>query len=317
MPLYINYGQGYGSIVFQDLYNILNHDGDFGFGDDPEGNNNLKKIIYNGTRTEESAKRMKDVTNLAEFVTSDTIISDTIIITGVDVAPFFLDDGEIVSIVDNGGGFTYLDEGTNTIRVFYDTTQAGGLNYFVSGQVSSFIAIPNCVMLYHELSHAYNIAIGEPNHLVVVKGVANSLQIQAAQKIAIIDENVIRTEKKLPLRALIDNFSTGNSGIGDQTDCPILLENGSIKKADPDIDLPCYVVTLCYQDDKSAEVIAFKKFRDECLRNHSIGRFLIDFYYKFSPGLVKKLDGKRFINRFIKRVFLDQIYKILKKRNGH
>ena len=74
----------------------------------------------------------------------------------------------------------------NTIKIVYDTTQCSGRGSYVLDTSGNKIADPTYVILYHELSHALNIANGT---------LASDPENQAT-----IDENNCRQEHQLPLR---------------------------------------------------------------------------------------------------------------------
>lgn len=74
----------------------------------------------------------------------------------------------------------------------------------------------------------------------------------------------------------------------------------------------CYIATMTYGDYNHPNVIIFRNFRDLKLRKNKIGVFFIKQYYNYSPKLVKILQNKKLINKFIKKN-LDILALILKK----
>lgn len=73
----------------------------------------------------------------------------------------------------------------------------------------------------------------------------------------------------------------------------------------------CYIATLVYSDYDHPNVKILRKFRDDKLLHTRLGKILVEFYYQFSPRLVKRLKGKYFIQRIIRKV-LDQITRAIK-----
>jgi hypothetical protein len=78
----------------------------------------------------------------------------------------------------------------------------------------------------------------------------------------------------------------------------------------------CYIATACYGDFNSPQVIAFRNFRDNYLLKNIIGVSFIKFYYRYSPYWAIKLKNHYLLNRIVRKVFLDQVYKYLMLRNN-
>jgi hypothetical protein len=74
----------------------------------------------------------------------------------------------------------------NTIKIAYDTTQCSGRGSFVFDTGGNKITDPTYIILYHELSHALNIA--------------NNTLATDPENQATLDENNARQEHRLPLR---------------------------------------------------------------------------------------------------------------------
>jgi len=76
----------------------------------------------------------------------------------------------------------------------------------------------------------------------------------------------------------------------------------------------CYIATACYGSYETVELLTFRKFRDEVLRQTILGRSFIMFYYFLSPYLVKLIGNNVKITRFIKQ-YLDEFYIYLSEKN--
>lgn len=74
----------------------------------------------------------------------------------------------------------------------------------------------------------------------------------------------------------------------------------------------CYIATASYGYYNAPEVLIFREFRDKYLLKNSLGKSFVRFYYKNSPYWADKLKKHLFLNKIIKKIFLDTIYKILK-----
>ena len=77
----------------------------------------------------------------------------------------------------------------------------------------------------------------------------------------------------------------------------------------------CYIATVCYGDSMAPEVIKFKEFRDNFLRHNYWGRKIISFYYKHAEEVSNKLKNMPLVNKLIRVIFLNSIYKLLKLGN--
>ncbi len=73
----------------------------------------------------------------------------------------------------------------------------------------------------------------------------------------------------------------------------------------------CFIATICYGVD-GKEVLVLKKFRDKFLRKHKIGELLVNFYYKFSPIISRKIKRQTVMQGFF-IVILKPIVYIAKK----
>ncbi len=74
----------------------------------------------------------------------------------------------------------------------------------------------------------------------------------------------------------------------------------------------CYVATACYGSYDAPEVLVLRKYRNEKLAAHSIGKLFIRLYYRYSPYLADKLQRNPMINSWIRKYLLDRIVSIIK-----
>ena len=140
-----------------------------------------------------------------------------IVISAVDPSLTFSDGTQITA----EAGTTFVDD-DGVIRVVYDASQARGQHYFVVDVDGNRISFPNPVLLFHELSHAFHIAIGDM-----------SPDKAEAEFQAITDENALRSQLDLTLRDPNNDF--GGIGFigGEQVPpCSQLVSTGSSGTAD-------------------------------------------------------------------------------------
>ena len=75
----------------------------------------------------------------------------------------------------------------------------------------------------------------------------------------------------------------------------------------------CYVATCVYHGYSKNEVNVLRRYRDECLNKHFLGRIFIRCYYTISPSLIMYLEKYPRINNAVKKI-LDKFVISLKKK---
>jgi hypothetical protein len=86
----------------------------------------------------------------------------------------------------------------------------------------------------------------------------------------------------------------------------------STKPLDESSSSSCYIATVCYGNNMAPEVIKFREFRDNHLKNNYLGKKFITLYYNNAESISKKLEKKPLVNKVIKSVILTPIYKLIK-----
>lgn len=66
----------------------------------------------------------------------------------------------------------------------------------------------------------------------------------------------------------------------------------------------CFIATAVYGDPYAPEVIALRRFRDETLESHALGRIFISVYYRISPPIANFLSRTPKLASIVKK-FLD------------
>lgn len=74
----------------------------------------------------------------------------------------------------------------------------------------------------------------------------------------------------------------------------------------------CYIATMVYGDYEHPQVQALRLFRDEVLAASTVGRWFIRMYYRFSPGMVRRLRHNDQTHRLI-RIILNHFVNYIKK----
>ncbi|WP_245682978.1 CFI-box-CTERM domain-containing protein [Archangium gephyra] len=72
----------------------------------------------------------------------------------------------------------------------------------------------------------------------------------------------------------------------------------------------CFVVTAAFGEG-APELVAFREFRDEVLRQHGLGREFIRVYYRYGPGVAEWVVRRPGVRRGVRGV-LKQVHRVLK-----
>jgi hypothetical protein len=77
----------------------------------------------------------------------------------------------------------------------------------------------------------------------------------------------------------------------------------------------CFIATACYGNIQAEEVIVLRKYRDEVLIKHFLGRLFVTTYYKISPPIAKFIANSNWLKQKIKNLLLSPVVRQI-KRNG-
>lgn len=78
----------------------------------------------------------------------------------------------------------------------------------------------------------------------------------------------------------------------------------------------CYIATMVYGSYEHPKVIILRRFRDGFLAKSQWGRNFINYYYRKSPGFVKRFEHSKFSNSYIRvalNIFVFIIHPFHKK----
>jgi hypothetical protein len=225
--------------------------------------NNLVQVTYSRTDPGIPAVRLDSLVNTNFGVNANNI--DIIIVAAG--GNFTLLDGSVTA----GNGFTFpvgnADNPTGSVLVIYDTSDNNGSGLCVrkqgDGSGTYSIEEPETVILYHELSHAFHLANGDPLSLS-----ASGCTASPEENRAETDENDVRDQLGLPHRDPTDHC--GNPGC--QSSC-------------------CIVASVATGSIYSEAVNSLRDVRDGVLRCSEVGyeffNYLLEDYYGFSPEVCK------------------------------
>lgn len=57
----------------------------------------------------------------------------------------------------------------------------------------------------------------------------------------------------------------------------------------------CFIATAVYGDIDHPKVVTIRLFRDQVLRNNSVGRAVIRWYYRYGKEIARKLKGRKWV----------------------
>lgn len=289
--------------AFVDLVIIANDDG-VGL-NDPMGG--MQRITYNQTMNGPPQLRLDALVNttFTPNYGSGAANVDVIVIPGL--SGFTLDDG--TSFADNGtalppAGSGLPGAGLNTTEnclVIYDTQQTicvarNGTNGTLD------LPMPNPVLLYHELSHAFRIL---NNSLLELTGDCDPSSPE--ENAAIVDENDLRTQ--------IANR---------QGETPVLRDPGNhCGKVDSDCGGCCIIASVVSKSTTSPQVQFLRSVRDHFVRSTEVGyaffeQFFRD-YYAFSPQVCTIMAGNPGIPEQLSEGYINPLldfWRIMIERSG-
>lgn len=64
----------------------------------------------------------------------------------------------------------------------------------------------------------------------------------------------------------------------------------------------CYIATAVYGSYNAKEVLVLRRFRDEVLQHHFIGKCFVKVYYLFSPPVARYLKNARWLNMQVRKI---------------
>jgi hypothetical protein len=179
MTLLISNAQGFIDDTKRNLSRIVSNDIGLTYIPFLGGAPNLTQVVYFQTVSGFGQNRINSLVNS---------VTNTIIITGLDNLSQLPGNIDLISIA---GGTTPANPAVigpfSIIDTYYDASNCGGNEYFVFDQLGNVIDFPIWAIIYHELAHAYHLAIRDFNTV--------NPEFQA-----ITDENQLRSQLGFPLR---------------------------------------------------------------------------------------------------------------------
>ena len=73
-------------------------------------------------------------------------------------------------------------------------------------------------------------------------------------------------------------------------------------------DERCFIASSTYGNKNAVEVLILRQFRDQFLTPNLLGRHVIEFYYRYSPGLADWLNRNVYLKPVIQIIFLPAVW---------
>lgn len=246
-----------------------------GYGEESAGTG-LVQVTYGRSNSGPCPERLDELCNTDFGINADDI---DVIIAAVG-SGFVLADGTPMA-----GNGTAREPGSAgnpsaSVLVIYDVGQNNGDGVCLHAQDTNAydLPLPNSVLLYHELSHGYHIALGDLLSLETDDPCNNA---SPEEQRAMQDENDMRTQIGERLRTTTNHC--GNAGV-----------DGSCATGNGDC---CVVATVATGSAYSTEVSTLRRVRDGLLRRSEIGydffSHLHHDYYGFSPEVCRLMARSR------------------------
>jgi hypothetical protein len=276
-----------------DLLNIVGLDKGLQLIDVPT-NPHLVQVTYKQSKSGFPQDRINDIANKVPYdvivmgVDTDYVLpwgQPIIAAAGITVCPV---EGGIVGPI---------------IPIIYDVTQAYDPKtmdrkfYYNRAAISLIeIAAPNCIILFHELSHAFHVSKGD---VLCTGGLVQNAE--AAEKQAVRDENQCRVIYKMPMRD-IDDRELGIGLSGQYFECG--FQPGE-----------CFIATAAYDTPQAAQVDFLRGLRDNLLGSSLLGAKFFESlyaeYYRFSPRVAADMNASPPLKALILKLTVEPVLAFL------
>lgn len=129
--------------------------------------------------------------------------------------------------------------------------------------------------------------------------------------------NVLKTEIEVMIQMLaegvrgnLDEFETLQKSVIELEEKRAEIEKSVYKTTQSEASGGCYVATYCFGKE-SWEYAFLISYRDRILIKSKLGRWLVGFYYKISPLMIRRAGDSEFV-KDIFRKFIHVFIKVLK-----
>ena len=170
-------------------------------------------------------------------------------------------------------------------------------------KISSAVANNALGMLIDVVNRAQNSAVIAMN---IANGTLATTLDSAVNAMAIIGQLDMTAQER-------SHFNTNNNTLSNlkSTLDSAMRQTRSTYSSSSSSSSGCYIATMVYGDYDEPQVMILREFRDKVLRNSTLGRLFIRFYYRYSPTWVEHLKDKKRINALIRSI-LDKFINIYK-----
>ncbi len=78
----------------------------------------------------------------------------------------------------------------------------------------------------------------------------------------------------------------------------------------------CFITTAVMEQGGERELNILRNFRDSVMKKSSVGRILVDVYYKISPSIAFRLRSRPVLKKLIRNLFIAPCARLLKFKDG-
>ena len=129
----------------------------------------------------------------------------------------------------------------------------------------------------------YTLFLDQVSHKAILMCLVGAKKRQLDLRIASEDAQLAWAENRAPLRATPKKESEGG----------------------------CFIATACYDFPDHPDIDSLRIFRDQVLKKQWGGKHFVEFYYKYSPSIARKIEkAPSFFNIFIKNLLVRPLAKI-------
>lgn len=88
-------------------------------------------------------------------------------------------------------------------------------------------------------------------------------------------------------------------------------QSGSYDTTDSKGNSGCYIATAVYGSYSCNEVLALRRYRDDCLAKKRLGRLFIKIYYALSPSMASHIKKDSYLGKIIKKLLDKKVEKLM------
>ena len=88
----------------------------------------------------------------------------------------------------------------------------------------------------------------------------------------------------------------------------------SSRKSSPNKKDGCFIATACYGSTEVYQIHLLQRYRDEHLRDTTLGRLFISIYYWLSPSIANYIKNSEMLKKTVRKCLIEPTVNLIKKR---